>query len=478
MSQVTVSTNAILSFVVKEVCPQKISDKNTYIVKVQGIEMNNLTTVDKVKIENGVWKFSVNLCPILPALIPGEPCSNSSGNTLEVEGTANMLVAMSGQYDGFYTLSCSGDVMSTFTKNGINLIDKCEPCLTGYYCKTITNDKVTYERCVCGDKYIIFFYAPKGKWYIKQLLKNGNASNTIYYEQEDCGSPDEVPLTGWKAYVSQVTGTKPCPPCTPKKLSLQPCIPFDDNIANVILVNCGGYDDANGSYYKDTLNNRFVNVRDSNFVIRYVTDNSSHTACWILYDLSTQVYGNPPLEIYKSPSVKTSSTTCGRCLPCCKWEKICDTPGDPPQVTALDYYNLLNPRYNMSYSSSNNGGWVLYNGFTEVGSGNADHHIVVRTNSTTPVSVDGAYCMTCVTPNNPPAFTKIINTITNSIVMEYNGGLSQWEIRDGATILYSVSSANATVPPFDGWTKVAVIDGNLPLVLNSILPSSINWTLL
>lgn len=78
----------------------------------------------------------------------------------------------------------------------------------------------------------------------------------------------------------------------------------------------------------------------------------------------------------------------------------------------------------MSYSSSNNGGWVLYNGFTEVGSRNADHHIVVLTNSTTPVSVDGAYCITWVTPNNPPAFTKIINTITNSIVMEYKGGLS------------------------------------------------------
>lgn len=69
ISQVHVSVNAMLSFVVKEVCPDKVPEKNTYIIKVQGIEMNNVTTVDKVKIEDGVWQYYVNLCPIVPALI-------------------------------------------------------------------------------------------------------------------------------------------------------------------------------------------------------------------------------------------------------------------------------------------------------------------------------------------------------------------------------------------------------------------------
>jgi len=475
ISQVKISVNAILSFVVKEVCPDKIPEKNTYIIKVQGIEMNNLTTVDKVKIEDGVWQFSVDLCPIIPALIPGVPCE-ASGNTLEVEGTANMLVAGSGEYDGFYTLTCIGDFMSIFAKNGINLIDECKQELTGYYCRVVHSlNKVLYERVGGGNKYIIFFYAPKGKWYIKQVVKNGVQVNNIFYEQEEQGSPEEVPLTGWKAYISSVTCSKSCPPCNPDKLSLQPCIPFDDNTSNLILVNCSGFDAANGCYYKDAANSRFVNVRDPNLMIRYVLEQKTALACWIIMDASTQVDGNHASQIYKSPSVRPSgSGSCNACVPCCGWQKICQTPGDPPQVTALDYYNLINPRHNMSYSSSNGGGWSLFDGFTEVGQGLSDHHIVVRTDSTAPV-VDGAYCLTCVVPNNPPAFTKVLDT---KILLEYNAPLTRWEIKNGGVVLFVSDSTNPVVPPFDGWTKVGPVDGGLPLVLNTILPSSINWVLL
>ena len=84
ISQVRVSTNSVLSFVLKEVCPDKIPENNTYIVKVQGIEMNNLTNIEKIKNENGSWHFSVNLCPILPILIKGSECDNTR-NMLEVE---------------------------------------------------------------------------------------------------------------------------------------------------------------------------------------------------------------------------------------------------------------------------------------------------------------------------------------------------------------------------------------------------------
>ena len=60
VSQVQISLNKILSFIIKEICHDKINSKNTYIIKIQGIEMNNLTTVEKVKIEEGVWQILVS----------------------------------------------------------------------------------------------------------------------------------------------------------------------------------------------------------------------------------------------------------------------------------------------------------------------------------------------------------------------------------------------------------------------------------
>jgi hypothetical protein len=61
---------------------------------------------------------------------------------------------------------------------------------------------------------------------------------------------------------------------------------------------------------------------------------------------------------------------------------------------------------------------------------------------------------------------------------KFNSSSSKWEINNGTTVLYTNPSTNPVIPPFDKWVKVGVVDGNLPLVLNTILPSSINWTLL
>lgn len=346
--------------------------------------MNNLTTVEKVKIEEGVWQYTVSLCPILPTLIPGIsgfPCDKVL-NELEVEGTANMSIVGTDLYDGLYTLTCIGDLISVYSKNGINLIDDCKPELTGFYSRVVSSSKVSYEKNGSGNKYIIFYYTPKRKWYIKQVIKNGAEVNNIMYEQENKGSPEEVPMVGWKAYFSTVTCKQSCGSCNPEKLSLQPCIPFGDNISNLILVNCSGYDNANGCYYKDTVNCRFVNVRNSNLSIQYIVDKKIDLASLIV-DSST----TPPSHIYASPVVKPSGSSlgsCNTCVPCCGWEKICQTPGDPPQVTALDYYNIINPKFTMSYSTSNDGGWGLFNGLVEVGQGSSDHHIIVKTNSTTP----------------------------------------------------------------------------------------------
>ena len=472
ISQLQVTINGMISFVLKELCPDKVPVKNTYIVKIQGIEMNNITTVEKIKIEEGVWQYTVNLCPIMPTLIPSVPCDKLL-NVIEVDGTSNMSVAGTGLYDGFYTLTCIGDLISVYSKNGINLIDDCNPELTGFYCKVVSSSKVSYDKIESGNKYTIFYYTPTRKWYIKQVLKNKVKVNNIMYEQEEKGYPEEVPMVGWKAYISTVTCKQSCGSCNPKKLSLHPCIPFRDNISNLILVNCGGYDDANGCYYKDTINRRFVNVRNSKLSIVYDVDQKIGLASWIIVDSSI----TPPSYIYTSPIIKPSGSGfnySNLCIPCCGWEKICQTPGDPPQVTALDYYNVINPKFTMSYSTSNDGGWGLFNGFVEVGHGTSDHHIVVRTNLTS-LDVDGAYCLTCVTPNNPPAYTKILNT---AISFAYNVSNSKWEIKNGTTVLYNNPSTNPVVPPFDGWVKVGSVNGSLPLVLNTILPSSVNWTLL
>ena len=172
----------------------------------------------------------------------------------------------------------------------------------------------------------------------------------------------------------------------------------------------------------------------------------------------------------------------GECIPCCNWKKICNIPGDPPQVTPLDYYNVTSSNQYISYSRDNN--WLLFDGFTTVGYGTSDNVIITGTGSTTPI-IDGAYCLTCDIPNNPsimqtptiqsPIFTKILNI---NVTLGYNILLKRWEIKNCGTILYTNDSDIINNPPFNGWVKVGIVYGNLPLVLNNILPSSTNWTII
>ena len=218
------------------------------------------------------------------------------------------------------------------------------------------------------------------------------------------------------------------------------------------MVNCSGYDTANGCYYKDSINNKFINVRNPKLSIIYINNNKIGN--WIIIDSSFE----PPQTIYKSPPTKPCFNY--SCIPCCEWEKICQTTGDPPQISALDYYNVTNPKYTMSYSTFQNS-WGLFNKFNEIGYGVSNNYIIVRTNT-----IDGAYQL------NGSEFKKILDP---TIIMSYNG--TSWEIKQGLNILYTNPNTISTVPPFDKWVKVGGT-GDIPLVLNTILPSGITWYLL
>lgn len=470
VGHVSVSANNILKFVLKEECAEKIPAKNTYIVKVQGIEMNNLTRVDKVKIEDGVYEFTLDLSPILPALQNGT-------NTLEVDGTANMLVTGAGSLDGFYALSCGQTTLSIYSGNGIHIPSGSSlPVeLSGFYSRrVIGTNSVIYEKFNNGNKYIIFYYAPQGRWFIKQTISNGVPSNLIFYQQKGAGNQQEVPLTNWVLYVP---GGFPPNNCSKTiNLNMKACIPFDGASSSLILVNCGGIDGVNGTYYKDAVNGQFVNVRDDSYVIKYVINQQTALAQWQIQDISAVGSGGTAAVLYKSPDVETTGSGACSCLPCCDWMKVCgSSPADPPKVTALEYFDPTTPAHNIRYFDNGASTWVLFDGTTQVATGTSDHYIVVRAGSTSPV-VNGAYCLTCVSPNNTPDYTKILDS---DVVFGYNPGLSRWEIREdpnpGVSVIYFSPSTDPSVPPFDGW---AGNDTPNPLVLSSVIPSCVTWTLL
>jgi hypothetical protein len=474
IGHVAVSANNILTFTLKEECAEKIPVKNTYIVKVQGIEMNNLSRVDKVKVEDGVYQFTVDLTAIAPALQNGT-------NTLEVEGTANMLVCGASSLDGFYALSCGQNTLSIYSGNGIYLPPGTDlpAALAGFYSRrVIGTNSVIYEKFTNGNKYIVFFYAPQGRWFIKQTIANGVPANLIFFQQGSSGSQDEVPLKDWVAYVA---GGFPPNHCSKGlNLGMQACIPFEGASSDLILVNCGGIDEANGCYYKDAANNQFVNVRNPNLVIRYVVNQQTAQAFWQIQDISAVFCGGSAAVLYNSPNVQsTGNTACGSCVPCCDWTKECGTsPADAPQVTPLEYFDPTNPSHSIRYFDNGSSTWSLFEGTTQAATGTSDHYIVVRAGSTAP-EVNGAYCLTCVNPNNCPDYTRVLDT---TIVLGHNPGAARWEIRTSPTpgvgVIYFSNSTDSSVPPFDGWVRAAAVAGDVPLVLSSVVPSCVTWTLL
>lgn len=473
IGHVSLSINNILRFSLKEECPDKIPVKNTYIVKVQGIEMNNLSRVEKVKVEDGVYQFTVDLTEIQPTLASGS-------NTLEVEGTANMLVCGAGSLDGFYSLSCGQDVLSIYSTNGIYLPPGPNVSLelAGFYSRRVINiDSVIYEKFSNGNKYIIFYYSPQGRWYIKQTIFNGVPSNLIYFQQVSTGQPDEVPLDDWAPYGGSLREVR----CGRVNVSLgmRSCIPFEGSSSNLILVNCGGIDDVNGLYYKDAENNRFVNVRNSEdtaqLFLVYKIDQSTAESFWQIQDNSAISSGGTPAILYKSPSAQsTGISACGSCIPCCNWKKICDSsPGDAPQVTSLEYFEP-GSQNSIRYFDNGASTWSLFEGTTRVATGTSDHYIVVRA-----PSVNGAYCLTCVLPNNCPDYTRVIDS---DVILGYNMGASRWELRSSSTpgvdVLYLSNSTDTSVPPYDEWVRVDGTDADTPLVISSVIPSCVTWTIL
>lgn len=475
VGHVATSTNNVLSFTLKEECPEKIPEKNTYIVKVQGIEMNNLSRVDKVKIENGVYYFTIDLTPIVPVLQNGS-------NTLEVEGTANMLITGASSLDGFYSLSCGQDTLSIFSGNGLYLPPGANVSaeLSGFYSRrVIGTNSVIYEKFSNGNKYIIFFYAPQGRWFIKQTIANGIPANLIFYQQGvGSASADEVPLKNWVVYIA---GGYPPNHCSKGvDLGMQSCIPFEGVSSDLILVNCGGIDEVNGAYYKDAENNQFVNVRNEDLVIRYVINQQTAQSHWEIQDISAVASGGDAAILYNSPNMQsTGNSACSSCVPCCNWTKECETsPADPPKVTALEYFDPSNPSHSIRYFDNGSSTWSLFEGTTQAATGTSDHYIVVRAGSTSP-EVNGAYCLTCVNPNSCPDYTKVLDS---SVVLGYNLGVSRWEIRTSSTpgegVIYFSNSTDTSVPPFDDWVRAVSVSGDAPLVLSSVVPSSVTWTLL
>jgi len=469
----SLSTNNILRFVLKEECPEKIPVKNTYIVKVQGIEMNNLSRVDKVKIEEGVYQFAVDLTQIQPALQNGS-------NTLEVEGTANMLVCGAGSLEGFYALSCGQDTLSIYSSNGLYLPpgSNVSADLAGFYSRRVIQaDTVIYEKFSNGNKYIIFFYAPQSRWYIKQTISNGVPSNLIFFQQVSSGQADEVPLNDWAPYGGSLRNVR----CGRSNvdLNLKACVPFEGSSSNLILVNCGGIDEVNGLYYKDAANNRFANVRNSDdgpqLFLVYTIDQTTADAFWQIQDESAAASGGSPAVLYKSPSVQsTGSSACGSCIPCCDWQKVCaSSPGDAPQVTPLEYFEPGTAN-SIRYFDNGASTWSLFEGTTRMATGTSDHYIVVRA-----PSVNGAYCLTCVNPMNCPDYTRVIDS---AVILGYNMASSRWELRTSTTagvgVIYFANSTDSSVPPFDGWVRVSGSDDDTPLVISSVIPSCVTWTIL
>jgi hypothetical protein len=499
IGNVSVSSNDILSFILKEECPSKIPKKNTYIVKIQGIEMNNISQVEKITIERGVHQFFINLEPIKNTLLFGK-------NTLEIEGTCNMMVKGAGYFDGFYSLTCGENTLSAYSGNGLYLYPDSNVGieLAGFYSRrVVSSTRIIYEKFSNNNKYVLFYYPPAEKWFIKQTISNGTLSNKIYFQQINKGEQEEVPLKGWTFYIP---GGIPPPRNTKDiQLKLKTCIPFESSSSDLILVNSAGIDSVNGAYYKDIKKNEFVNVRNKKIIIRYFVDDKNANSCWRIqecYDSSKDwgmqdedlidkkigkyckkkysVLYTGPLQHVVNGSIFSS------CIPCSDWKKASPcSPGDAPQVTILEYFNPEFPQHRIRYFDNGTSTWSLFDGTTVVARGTSDHYIVTRGGCSAP-PVNGVYCLTCVNPENCPDYTHISFVgppISEEIlVLGYNAEEKRWEIRTncepGTDVIYFSNSEESSVPPFDGWVNAVKKGHCSPIVISSVVPSCVTWTLL
>jgi hypothetical protein len=307
-------------------------------------------------------------------------------------------------------------------------------------------------------------------------VANGAPANNIFFQQSTSGSSDEVPLSGWMVYsAGAVNNCK----SGDAGLVLQACMPFEST--DLMLVNCGGIDEVNGAYYRDGANSQFVNVRNPVVVVRYVINNTNGQASWQIQDISAEASGGEAAVLYKNENVTATNSACANCVPCCDWVKECSSsPGDPPQVTPLEYFDPSNPRHNIRYFDNGSSTWSLFDGTTQVATGTSDHYIVVRAGDPAvdspcdPVysGVNGAYCLTCVIDQRP-LYTNVRHTTTT---LGFN--VNRREIVTGGVLQYFNNSTDPQVPPFDGWTRAAGQTGDDPLVLSSVIPSCVTWTLL
>lgn len=474
IGNVSVSANNIMSFTLKEECSDLIPEKNSYIIKVNGIEMNNITTIDKITIEDGVLQFNIDLNPIQNVL------STGNGNTLQVEGTSNMLVTGTVSLDGFYSLTCGTDYLSIYSTNGLYLqTDTLNRGAVGFYSRrAVDSDTVVYEKFSNGDKFSIFYHPSSQRWYLKHNLSNGVNVNKLLYQQCSNGSADEVPLKDWCLY------PKVCGRNNNAGISLCVCIPFEST--PLLLVNCGGIDEVNGSYYHDDVNNRFVNVRNSNYVMTYVVDSVTGDATWQIQSLCVTFRDCDGNETEDSPDCsnpdvlyvnRVASGSDGSCIPCCNWEKACNSsPGNPPQVTPLEYYNPDAPSQTIRYFDNGTGTWTLYEGNDIMATGISHHYLVVRAGSVDP-AINGAYVMTgVIPPDNNPVYSFVQNAGSVDVVMNYNSDTNQWEITNNGSVLYFADSDDPTIPPFNGWNRASGVEEPVPLVLSPIVPSCLTWT--
>lgn len=502
VSHVSISTNNIMTFVLKEDCSTKMPMKNTYVIRVNGVEMNNLTRVDKVKIADGVWQFMIDLTPIVNYLIIGANC-------LEVDGTSRVFICNTETMKGTYSLVCSENYLSIYTTMGLCLgMDPLNQGISGYYSKTTIDSSTVYQNIVGTNRFIIYYQTSNSRWVLKKTLANGKPVNQILFQQNNVGNPNEVTLTNW---VSIPTNNR-CGGYNPQKtIVFSACIPVDST--RLLFVNCAGIDAVNGLYYKDS-SGVFVNFLDSSYVIAYYYDYTTGQGKWNLQqNCTTTSVSLPtftvPLPIdpalpdptncqscqqgcpdpvcvnatvfYTNPVCGVAPLNgCATCIPCCSWVKVCATsPGDVPSVTPLEYFDVSNPTHILRYfSNPNNNGsdWTLYDGTNLKGVSTCCHYIVGGAGIP---QVNGAYKYT-----SPGVYQSIIydgtpsGSITN-IQMVYDSGSGRWNIVDAtsspATSLYYCDHPEIAIPPYENW-QYAPGAAPAPRVICSMTPSGLVWS--
>lgn len=461
VGNVSVSANRVLSFVLKEECPEMQNIRNTFLVFVQGLEMNGITRVEKVRISRGVYLFNVDLSPIEPILLNGS-------NTVEVQSTGNMLVCGSGFFDGMFYLSCGQLELSVHSNCSIFISPgpKIPSIVVGMYERF--NDgsgKIIYLKKSDSSVAVMFI---RDRWFVVILNPSGTVRQ-ILYSQWSIGNPEMVDLDDWIHYRESGVAPQSGKISIKTAIPMTSCIGFSSNLANIILVNCGGLDIANGSYVKSGL--QFVNIRDRNLVITYI-QTSGTEAFWQIQDVRSVSCGEDPVIMYSSPMI-VSTTIYDSCIPCCQWSKAStNSPGDPPTVSALEYFDPLNPTHVIRFADTNESNWMIFDRTTPVAVGTSDNYIVSGS-----ADVDGVFCLTCLTTLNVPDYTRILDM---SIIMGFNSVNKRWEIRKQTStsteeVLFYSPSTNPSSPPSTGWMTSSNATCDL-VVISSVVPSSVTWS--